>query len=809
MSTGRKILRVFIYIIVLGILAGWIFVRILSYRAVPDYNRDLSVANLEAPVHVYRDSLGNPHIYATTENDLYRVTGYLQAQDRLWQMDLLRRVTQGRLSEIFGAGFVDTDLLLRALKIPEKSAWLLDSLPAPVLGALEAYADGVNQYISANLKKLPPEFAILGYKPEFWQPVNSLNLIGYMAWDLSGGNYSAEVLLEKIRQKTGEDGTALFLPDSGRFYQDVVYPHFPEDTLLLSSLNNRLFRAMDKIKDLGVQIFSGSNNWAVAPEKSAYNLPIMANDMHLGLGMPGIWYQIHEVVEGKVNVTGVSIPGNPLIVAGHNEDIAWGMTNLYVDDIDLFREKIKEDDSTKYYYNGAWHNMEIRKEHIRIKGGESVDRMLRYTRHGPIISGFKGMKEALSMQWIGFDYSNEHQAIYLLNRAKDWNDFTSALHYFGSVSQNFVYADRMGNIGLYAAGGAPVRKGSGVMIRPGDTSTYDWKGRLSLEEFPHAYDPPDHQVSSANNRTTTPDYPEYIGTFFAQNYRIARIRQMLNSKEKLDLDDFIRMQADQHSLLAEMMVPMIRKAVERSKLPASYKETLSLFDGWTGDMSRDLAAPSVFEVTYNQFILETIRDEAGEALSREITGNSTLSRTFTDNLLHNSDNPWLDDIRTTDKKETFDDILARAYRQAVDYLTDRYGKNPGKWKWGDIHQLTLKHPLGKVSLLNRIFHLNVGPFAVGGSFHTVCPYTYPQNNPFVINHGASHRHIFIAGDWDKSLTVIPTGESGVPASDHYGDQTVLYTENRYHPDYFSKPLIVEHAKYHAVFSPGEKKTDAQ
>lgn len=801
MSATKKFLRVLLYIIVLALLSGWIFVRYLSYRAVPDYDKGISLEGLEQSVDVYRDSLGIPHIYAKNAKDLYRVTGYLQAQDRLWQIDLLRRVTQGRLSEIFGKDFIDTDLLLRALKIPEKSSRIMDSLEGPMQENLIAFANGINQYIKHHEKKLPPEFAILGYKPDLWEPENSLNIIGYMAWDLAGGNYSAEVLLEKIRQKVGDKMLSAFLPDPGRLSEDVVYPDYNNDTLLLALLDHSLLKEQDKINGLGVQIFNGSNNWAIDAEKSSYGKPIMANDMHLGLNMPGIWYQIHQVIEGELNVTGLAIPGEPVVVAGHNEDIAWGMTNLYVDDIDLFREKINPEDSLQYLYKGSWKKMEIRRENIKIKGGDSVTRILKFTHHGPVISGFKGMDEALAMSWIGFDYSNEYKSVYLLNRAKDWNDFTSAIRYFVSLSQNFVYADRHGNIGLYAAGGAPVRKGSGIMIRPGDTDEYEWQGRLALETMPHAYNPPDHQVSSANNRTTTPDYPGYIGTFYAQNYRIGRIRQMLNTQDKMDINDFIRMQADQHSLLATLMNPLLANALQQAELPDEMKKAATLLKNWDGNMSPDLVAPSIFELTYSRMILETLRDEAGEEMTREIMGNSTLARTFADNLLHHTDIPWIDDIRTTDKKETFNDILVRSFRDAYTYLADNYGKNQERWKWGDIHQLTLEHPLGKVSLLDKIFKLNIGRYPVGGSFHTVCPYSYPMTNPFVINHGASHRHIFIAGDWDKSLTVIPTGESGIPASEHYGDQSRMYAENRYHADYFSKDLVIRHAKYKATFSP--------
>lgn len=800
MKKGRKVLRTLFTIVVLLLFVLWVFVRYLQYRAVPDYDKDLVLSGLKDQVTVYRDSLGIPHVYARNEPDLYLVTGYLMAQDRMWQMDLLRRVTQGRLSEIFGRDFVQTDQLLRALNIPAKSKRILDSLKTQPKESLEAFAMGINEYLNDNKRKLPPEFAILGYKPEPWKPENTLNVIGYMAWDLSGGNYSAEVLLEKIRQKMGQYNLSAFFPDSSRINEDLVYPHFQSDTTLLALFKGSLLEENARLEKLGVQAFHGSNNWAVDPEKSLYEKPILANDMHLGLNLPGIWYQIHQVVEGSLNVTGVAIPGEPLVVAGHNEDIAWGMTNLYVDDIDLFLEKTNPEDSLQYFLDGDWKTMEVRKELIPVKGGDTVSIYQKYTVHGPVISGLKGMKEILTMKWIGFDYSNEYLSVYEINRAQNWREFTHALRFFISLSQNFVYADRKGNIGLYAGGGAAIRKGSGLMIRPGDTHEYDWTGRIPLEAMPHSFNPPDHQVSSANNRTAPSDYRGYIGTYYAQNYRIARIRELLQSKEKMDVQDFMRFQADQHSLLAKFMNPLIVQALQGKNIPAKYQPLLEYLSDWDGEMAPGLVAPTLFESIYRDFILESIRDEAGENLALEIRGNSTISRTLADNLLHHRDNPLIDDIRT-DERETFADIVVRSFLSSADYLTTRYGEDPAKWNWGRVHTLTLEHPLGKVKLLDKVFGFNKGPFSVGGSFHTVSPYSYPANLPFAANHGASQRHIFVVGDWDKSFTVIPTGESGIPASEYYGDQSEMYIGYRYHHDYFSKELVIQSKKYETTFLP--------
>ena len=803
MKLLKNILRFFVYFIVLALLAGWIYLRYISYRPVPDYDKEIALEGLKGKVTVYRDSLGIPHVYAENEEDLYRVTGYLEAQDRLWQMDLLRRVTQGRLSEIFGKEYVKTDLLLRALRIPEKSQRLLDSIDAPLRTSLEAFADGVNQYISTHRHSLPVEFSILRYKPDPWQPEHSLNIIGYIAWNLDIGHWSTEILLYKAFRKMGEKAGFL-LPARGTKLC-YVYPDYTIDPALLA-LSDNLLSAGEKLAGLGAEVFSGSNNWAVSPEKSAYGSSLLANDMHLGLNLPGIWYQIHQHVKNGVHVTGVLFPGEPVVVAGHNDDIAWGITYLYADDLDLYHETLRPDDPEKYRYNGQWLPLERSPQTIRIKGGEEVHDTLLFSRRGPLVSRFGEVDEAISMRWGGNDYSNEYLGLYRINRAGNWEEFTKGLREFRSVNQNFDYADRHGNIGLYAAGGIPIRKGPAYMVLPGDTSLYDWHGKVPFELLPHTYNPPDHQVSSANNRTVRDNYPYYIGAYFAQFYRITRIRQMLGEKEKLDVNDFMRMQTDQHSLLAtETLPPLLVILNNRAgELSEKEKTALEVLQLWDGNMGPQETAPLIFELFLKNFITETITDELGREMTDQILKIRNFTTTILENVRADTSSAWLDDITTPAKTEGLADITLRAFHKTMAQVDNRYGSTPEFWTWGRIHRFTLKHPLGKVKMLDRIFHLNKGPFMVGGSFHTVCPYSYPLTGaPDGINHGASQRHIYVTGDWDKSFTVIPTGESGVPASDYYGNQTPLYTSGKYHRDYFSKDLVIAHARHTTTFRPAQ------
>jgi penicillin G amidase len=791
----KKILVVLLLLIVVVAVAGVTFVWNLSQRSVPDYNKDLQLKGLHAAVEVYRDSFAIPHVYAQDMHDLYMTTGYLLAEDRLWQMDMLRRVTQGRLSEIFGGRFADTDLLLRSLRFSEKSRKIISVSDSGSLEAMTAFSEGVNQFIQGHLRNLPPEFGILKYKPEPWLPEHSLNMIGYMAWDLKAG--WSEILLQDIRKLVDSVKYKELLPDLMR-EQPVVYSGFSPNAQ--TSPEQMLHGVL--LQKLGADVLDGSNNWAVSGNKSTTGMPLLANDMHLGLNIPGIWYQMHQVVPGKLNVTGLVLPGAPLVICGHNDSIAWGMTNTYVDNLDFYEETLNPSDSNQYMFNGAWKNFESKAETIRFSNGKQVTRLLHFTHRGAVVSPFKHFTgRVVSMHWVGDEMSNEFRSVMMLNQANNWKEFTDALKTFTSISQNVVYADKKGNIGLYCAAGVPVRKRDIAWgILPGSTDEYDWKGYVPFDELPHIFNPVSGFVASANNRTVSADYPYHIGSWYSLPSRFERITEMLSEKPRLSVKDFIRMQADQHSALAARYMPaMIRALQGDSSIEGITATAFDMLKSWDYSMNMDNGAAAVFETMYLKFIHCIFADELGGKFS-DFNNVTSISRNATDQLFDNPESAWYDNV-STPQKETFEDDVRCAFKDAVSELQKEMGDNPKTWRWGKIHHFVLEHPLASVKILDKTFDLNRGPFEVGGSFHTVSPYSYDPNKPFNSNHGSSHRHIYDVGDWDRSLTVIPTGISGIPASRHYCDQTSLYLTNRYHHDYFSKGVIVAHAKYKMKFLP--------
>ncbi len=800
MKTSKKIL-IGLGIFTLGaLIVAFFFARHISRKALPDYNKSMVLSGLIDKVEVYRDNLAVPYIIAQNEHDLYLVTGYVMAQDRLWQMDFLRRVTQGRLAEIFGEEMVESDIFLRALRMPEKARWVIDNSDPEITSALHAFAAGVNLFITQNQKKLPLEFTVLGYTPEPWEPIHSASLVGYMAWDLSG-SWSVESTIHKLRQVLDEEKFLQLAPNFA-FHPTPV--HAPSSLAQTNALLS-LLQGAKNLGDMGIEIFSASNNWAVTGEKSTTGHAILANDMHLGFGSPGIWYQIHQEVKGGVKVAGVSLPGQPLVVAGHNRSIAWGLTNVAVDDADLFYETISAEDPTKYLYNGEWLNMDIRKEKIAVKGGKVVDRELRFTHRGPILSDLREVgQQAISMLWSGNQPSNEIRSIFLLNRAKNWNDFRDALSTMTSVSQNVIYADVEGNIGLQTSAGIPIREqGGGFFIMPGDTDKYDWKGFVPFEDLPFSYNPPEGHLSSANNKTVGPEFPYNIGYQFATPHRIDRIRELLNSKPQIGVDDFKGMLADFKSKKVDQYLPVIIEILDAQQgFSANEAKALDMLKTWDGVLEANSGAAAVFEKFFVKFYRNLLHDELGEDLFNDLLGNRSTVLNILQHVWSDRRSSWIDDVNSAER-ETFDYLVANSFRQTVEWLEQNMNKNAGKWRWGKIHKIAINHPMGKVKILDRVFNLNRGPFEVGGSWHTVSPLAYSYRKPFEVVHGASQRHIFQPGNWVENYVVVPTGVSGIPASKYYLDQTQKFLNNQYHTLQWVSDDIKANARYKAVFGPGE------
>ncbi|MFC1550363.1 penicillin acylase family protein [Candidatus Neomarinimicrobiota bacterium] len=792
MPKFKKFISIIFSIVILVAVWAFFWVKGISEKGLPDYDANLTLKNMREEVIVYRDSLAVPHIIANNEEDLYRATGYCMAQDRLWQMDLIRRATSGRLSEIFGSSMINADQLLRALRIPEKSQKIIDVTEPELIQYLEAFSDGVNQFIDNHQKLMPPEFSILGYKPDLWEPEHSINLIGYMAWDLTMP-WLIEATMHKILKKVGPELYQELLPDMD-YQPTVAYPEFSAADLDDESL--ALVLASADLTNLGISAFDASNNWVISGIKNDSGLPLFANDMHMGLSAPGIWYQMHQIVRGKLNVTGIAVPGQPMVVAGHNEYIAWGMSNVMVDDMDFYEERLNPENPDEYLFNDEWLPLEIRREVIDVKDEESVERYNRFTHRGPIISDIKKLEEtAVSMRWIGNEMSNELRTIYLLNNARNWREFQEAVRTFVAVSQNIAYADIHGNIGIYCCAGVPIRKDwDGIAIAPGWVDTYDWQGLIPFEELPHSFNPESGYVSSANNRSAGKKYPYHISAWYAPQYRIDRIRELLEEKEVLDIDDYKRIQADHSSKMVDRFLHKITQTLKTAELNDFENDAFLTIQNWDRVHTVNSIGATIFESFYNQLLKNIFQDELGSDLYSDYISVGYLPNNAVDKFWQDGHSGWFNNVNTEIVEDLETQIII-SFQDGISYLADTLGNNIQSWEWGKLHQLEINHPLGSVNILNKAFKFNKKRIPVGGASHTVSPYAYSYNKPFNSDFGSSHRHIYSVADWNQSLSIIPTGISGIPASEHYCDQTELFVNNIYRKDYMSENLVRETARY--------------
>ncbi|HEX2205660.1 MAG TPA: penicillin acylase family protein [Longimicrobium sp.] len=740
-------------------------------RAEPNPSRGATIAGLKDEVEVWRDSLGVPHVWAESEEDLFRAVGYVHAQDRLWQMELFRRVADGRMAEVLGARLVDTDRFLRTLGMGRAAAENERVLTPEARRLLQAYADGVNAWIRGRSGPLPPEFMVLGVEPEPWTVRNSLSIAKIMAWDLADWEPGLHLqrALDNVGPELGRDlfptypaGGLTILGGDGQWRGKgaAPAPSAPATTTPPAPVSGV---TMPEIPPLaaalldGVSIARASNSWVVGGGRTKSGKPILANDMHLALRAPSLWY-LGALHGGGVEVAGMMLPGVPVVVAGHGKRVAWGYTNAMVDDVDFFVEEVDPQDSTRYRTQVGWASFVVRPETIRVKDAAPVVHRVRTTRHGPVMSDVdeRGGGRVLAMRWTAHDPSNEMTALLGMNRARSAAEFTQALRDFRNPHQNVVFADAEGNIGYWMGGRVPVRRsGDGVLPVAGWTGEGEWVRYLDFDEHPHVLNPADGFVVTANNRQVGPEYPHRIASDWAEPYRAMRIREMVEGARDLTAADVARQQMDIRDAFARRNLPHALRAAESAGDSASLRELRA----WDGSARPDSRAAALF---YTWF--EALRRRVGDD---EFRGKPVyFPRDVMDALLARGGGAWVDDV-STPETETLDALSAAAMREAAETV--------GANTWGEMHATRIDHPLGVVKVLDRALGLNIGPFPSGGSSNTVNVASHGRTPPFVNTYGPSQRHVVdMAAVDDEGGFVIPTGQSGIPTSRHYRDQTPMW-----------------------------------
>ncbi len=789
---GRILGILFVAVLILVLVAGsgaYLFVR----RTFPTVNGTIKVTGLYQPVTVIRDRWGVPHIYAENHHDLFFAQGYVHAQDRLWQLEFNRRIGSGTLSEILSEATLDTDKFLRTVGLRRAAEKDWEILDPEIRRLLQDYADGVNAFTKSHLDRLPLEFTLLGFEPEPWTPLDTLTWGKVMSWQL-GGNWRTELLRAKLIAHLGEDKAQDLLPP----YPDVGPFIIPPEAHSYADLGNPAMANLDPVARWlsadGPGI--GSNNWVVAGSLTASGKPLLANDPHLGIQLPSIWYEI-GLHGGEFDVVGVSFPGAPAVIIGHNARIAWGVTNLGPDVQDLYLEKLNPADPNQYEFMGRWEDLEIVTEEIAVKGQDPVTIQVRLTRHGPLLNDVvDGLEQPTALRWTALDAIKLFQSVARINLAQDWESFRDALRYWDAPSQNFVYADIDGNIGYQSPGRIPIRaKGDGTVPVPGWTGEYEWAGYIPFDDLPFVYNPPTHFVVTANNKVVPDDYPYLLATEWSPGCRAQRITELLTAKAAsapLTPDDFRDIQADVYSLPGEFLAPFVLEISPENDLQ---KRALGQVREWDYVNSTDSPGAGVLAVFSQEIAQAIFADELGEELFDDYGGHLPAIEA----ILADAGSPWLDDV-TTSATETRQEIVQRAFAKTVDRLSDRFGNRPETWTWGRLHTATFVHdPLGQsgIGLLERL--VNKGPFPMGGSGYTVNNTGY--NREFEQRTVASYRQIVDVSDWGNSRSQHTTGQSGQPMHKHYADMIQPWRAVEHHVMLFTREQVEAEQEAELILQP--------
>lgn len=778
MGRFTKTILLFLAVILLGAAAIGGGLYYLLQSSLPDYPAAFS-GDIDDRVTVIRDDRGVAHIRSDDFDRLFFSQGYVHADERLWQMEFNRRVVQGRLSEALGPDLVAADRFLRTLGLDRIARRVVEKTSPEGVAVMERYAEGVNARIQEG--RMPPELLLLRITPEPWKTVDIAGVLALMAYDL-GTNWQEESLRMALKEVLDP---ALF--------QDIMPPYDQWDTPVIWRKNQSEAHAVQHSFSGGlpehsalsqIETFlprSGSNSWVVRPDRWAGSSALLANDPHLSLGLPSIWFENSLALEGEFRVYGWSIPGSPGIVIGHNDKIAWGMTNIG-DTQDLFLERRHPDNPHRFFRDGQWYTADVLSEEIRIKGRDEPEiAEVIITKNGPLIS----TDPPVSLKWTAHHVaSSTVDAVMGMNRAGDWEAFRDALAHFSAPVQNIVYADIYGNIGFQTAGLLPIRKkGKGLLPSPGWDSSYGWKGFIPSGELPALYNPPQGYIITANHRVAGDDYPHLIAIDDASPYRMMRIEEVLSSNDSLTLTDMKELQTDWYNRHAAERLPFLMEQVEAhaerfpEKYDAIHATALKLLQKWRQHpVSRpEDPAPLIYANWYLDLMAEVFREEMGEDLYRRFISRGYMAYKALDYLLERRGAAWFGDEAAA--------IVAKSYIRTIEKLSEDFGPDPERWQWRDLQTVSFAHVMGKNKRLRPFF--SRGPYPYGGDHETVGRAGYTLTDPFHVNFAAGLRFIAVMTPDIETHAVIAGGQSGHFMATHYDDQLETWLEGAYYRPAFS------------------------
>jgi len=757
----------------------------------------LHLPGLQNEVEIIRDRWGVPHIYARNLQDLVFAQGFVHAQDRLWQMDFHRRLVAGRLSEVMGQPTVAADRWLRILgmrRVAEQEVALLDD---EIRAHMEAYAAGVNARIAQG--RLPVEFSLLRYRPEPWVVADSLAWIKMMSWGLSV-NWESEILRARLMDHLGPERVAELEPP----YFDRC-PHIVPPGVDYSTIGRTAPKRAEAARPFTgppAHAGLGSNNWVIAGSLTASGAPLLANDMHLTMSLPCIWYENH-LSGPNLDVSGITFPGIPWIVSGHNGHVAWGFTNGFPDVQDLYMERLRrtDDGRVQYEFKDEWLDAEVSREVIRVKGGGVVVEEVIRTHHGPVINGLApdlAGEQPLALRWTSLEPDSMTRALLAMSRARNCLELREALRHWTAPVQNTVYADTGGNIAYSFPGKVPIRaQGDGSLPVPGWTGEYEWTGYVPFEELPHLYNPPQGYIATANNRVVDDAYPYYLGREHSLGDRAQRIVELIRAGKEIDVAYVRQMHFDLVSPTARIMAGYLGQLeVDDPQLA----EVVDRMRAWDGQLAADSPAAAVQQVFMRRLIYLALSDKLGP-LTERYAGKGPTPLLAESSMFGARSWEWL--LKTMETphspwwhlggSEGRDDVMRLALRETVDFLKAELGPDIDDWAWGKLHTLTYDHPLGRVKPLDRL--LNRGPYPLGGDGTTVWATgasKHDLDSQGVI--GPPFRFIADLGDLRNCQGLLAPGQSGQPGSRHYDDQAQAWFTGDYHPMLYARQDVEREAQ---------------
>ncbi len=841
--SNRKFIFLTVVAVLLLLLIAFLGFDFWFYRAVqaalPQVDGTIHLAGLTNPVNVSYDSLGVPHIAASNLPDLLFAQGYITAQDRLWQMDMTRRFASGELSAVLGPEYIKIDREQRILGLRQVAERSVANMPAPQKAQFEAYAAGVNAYIAQHQKTLPLEFRFLTYFPHVWTVEDSA-LVGLsMTQFLNHGYYKEKLLKEKVLPKLGPELTAdLFVNSSWRDHppgaegasieneipsqttpdeEEQPAPRrgkkssrvtseenkkqvprlaslarddknnrkvdgVPKCTLLQNAPDRDFYGALLQPQAADDRLLPGSNNWVVSGAHTASGKPLLSNDMHLDLRIPNVWYEAH-LMAGDFDVAGVTLPGVPFVIVGHNRYIAWGFTNLGPNVEDVYLELFN--DKGEYLTPQGWVAPQHRKEIIQVKGEREVNLDILTTRHGPIITELvPGEKRPVALKWVIYDPSVSNTVFFDVNSAKNWQEFRAAFSHFGAPGQNVVYADVDGHIGYQATGTIPIRaSGDGTVPVPGDDDSHEWTGYVAFDQLPSVYDPPSGVIATANGRIAPDSYPYALSFEWMAPYRTERIYKLLNARKKFTPADMLAIQTDIVSEFDRYCAERFVYAIDHTpKASPRAKQAADLMRNWDGTMTTDSAAPSIAYFSRKKLQELLLQPKIGDEWKDYRWWMSTV---WLENVLAHQPERWL-----PSDYANYDELLTAAVQAAVDDAETP--RALALWKWGRVHRVDIQHPFwSHFPILKK--GAGPGSLPLSGDGQTV--------KQVSTHFGPSERLTVDFSDLDNSTLDIVNGQSGNIFDEHYNDQWNAYYSGRTFQFPFSAGAVQQAGVHHLALEP--------